>query len=44
MEALAAAVILLTAISYLIVRIVIFVTAVRRKERSASPEKDKESQ
>ncbi len=42
MEALSAAVILLTAIAYLVVRFVVFVNAVRRKERSSSQEKDQE--
>jgi hypothetical protein len=40
---LAAVVILLTAIAYLIVRIVLFVNATRRKEGVSSQEKEKTS-
>jgi hypothetical protein len=40
MEILTAAAILLTALAYLVVRIVVFVLAVRRKERGSSQEKD----
>lgn len=39
METLAAAVILLTAIAYVIVRITVFVAATRRKERGSEQDK-----
>ena len=42
MEALTAAVILLTAIAYLIVRIVLFVNATRREKELPESKRDKE--